>query len=95
MKTFKRELAVILLVWLAYVVEVKDASLVEVLVWPVFTFAALSFGLDWFGKSPSGMQQSSFGPPNRRRTQRSSECASGQDSDADGGDYEGPRPEDK
>lgn len=50
MKTYKREVAIILLVWLAYVVEIKEPSLVEVLVWPVFTFAALSFGLDWFGK---------------------------------------------
>jgi hypothetical protein len=51
MKTYKRELAVALLVWLVYVVETKDASTIEILVWPVFTFAALAFGLDWFGKS--------------------------------------------
>lgn len=50
MKTYKRELAVVMLVWLAYVVEVKEPTLVEILVWPVFTFAALSFGLDWYGK---------------------------------------------
>jgi hypothetical protein len=53
MKTYKRELAAILLVWFAYVVEVKEVSLVEVLVWPVFTFVALSFGLDWWGKNES------------------------------------------
>lgn len=53
MKTYKRELAVVLLLWLAYVVEVKEPNVVEVLVWPVFTFAALSFGLDWYGKGDS------------------------------------------
>ncbi len=83
MKTYKRELAVVLLVWLAYVVEVKDASLVEVLVWPVFTFAALSFGLDWFGKSPSGLQQHTLGPTNGGRTQRSSERTGSEDSNPD------------
>lgn len=53
MKTYKREIAVALLVWLAYVVEMKDANIVEVLVWPVFTFVALAFGLDWWGKDGS------------------------------------------
>mgnify|MGYP000571224322 CR=1 FL=1 len=43
-KTFKRELAVVLLIWLVYVVETKDVEIVEVLVWPVFSFAAASFG---------------------------------------------------
>lgn len=51
LKTYKRELAVVLLLWLMYVVETKDASTIEILVWPVFTFAALAFGMDWFGKS--------------------------------------------
>ena len=46
MKTYKRELAVALLVWLIYVVEVKDATIVEILVWPIFSFAAAAFGFD-------------------------------------------------
>lgn len=53
MKTYKRELAIAVMVWFMYVVEVKDANIVELLVWPVFTFAALAFGLDWFGKDGS------------------------------------------
>jgi hypothetical protein len=83
MKTYKREIAVALLVWLAYVVEIKDVSLVEVLVWPIFTFAALAFGLDWFGKSSSGMQQPTNEAPNRGWTQRSSQHPSGEDSNPD------------
>lgn len=49
-KTFKRELAVALLVWLMYVVEVKDVSIIEVLVWPIFAFAGAAFGFDSFSK---------------------------------------------
>lgn len=80
MKTYKREIAVALLVWLAYIVEVKDVSIVEVLVWPIFTFAALAFGLDWWNKSGNGVQQPTFEAPNGGRTQRSSQHPSSEDS---------------
>ena len=53
-KTFKREIAVALLLWLAYVVEVKDVSIVEVLVWPIFAFLGAAFGLDAWGKQLGG-----------------------------------------
>lgn len=95
MKTYKRELAVALLVWLAYVVEVKEPSLVEILVWPVFTFAALSFGLDWFGKSPTGVQQFTNETPHRRGSERSSKRPSREDKLPNAGDYEDYRAEDK
>lgn len=49
-KTFKREIAVALLLWLAYVVEVKDVSVVEVLVWPIFAFVTAAFGIDQYSK---------------------------------------------
>ena len=84
MKTYKRELAVILLLWLVYVVEVKGPEIVEILVWPVFTFAALSFGLDWFGKSPSGMPQSTQSP-DRGRSQRSGQRSGSQNGNANSG----------
>lgn len=95
MKTYKRELAVALLVWLAYVVEVKEPSLVEILVWPVFTFAALSFGLDWFGKSPTGVQQFTNETPHRRGSERSSKRPSREDKLPNAGDYEDYGAEDK
>lgn len=95
MKTYKRELAIVLLVWLAYVVEVKETSLVEILVWPVFTFAALSFGLDWFGKSPSGMQQFTNETTDRGRSQRSGKRTSREDKLPNARDYEDHGAEDK
>lgn len=49
-KTWKREVAVALLVFLGYVSLTQPIELVEVLVYPVFTFALLAFGLDWKGK---------------------------------------------
>jgi hypothetical protein len=49
-KTFKRELAVALLIWFVYIVEVKDDNIIEILVWPVFTFVTAAFGLDQYSK---------------------------------------------
>ena len=78
-KTYKRELAVVLLLWFAYIVEAKEVGLIEILVWPVFTYSALAFGLDWFNKS-GGMQQAKpFESPHRRGSKRSSECPGGED----------------
>ena len=67
-KTFKREIAVAMLVWLVYIVEVKDVSIIEVLVWPIFTFAAAAFGIDAYGK----LRSESPEPTNRRGSERSS-----------------------
>lgn len=78
MKTYKREIAVALLVWLTYVVETKDASTIEILVWPVFTFAALAFGMDWFGKSAGGMWEGSTLSSDGRGPKRSSQRSGGQ-----------------
>jgi len=69
MKTYKRELAVALLLWLVYVVEVKDVTIIEVLVWPIFSFAAAAFGFDAYGK----LQRNSSQSPDRRGAERSSE----------------------
>lgn len=75
MKTYKRELAVILLLWLMYVVEVKDAIIVEILVWPVFSFAAAAFGFDQYAK----LQQRSTKPSDGGRASNSSEYTGGED----------------
>lgn len=91
MKTYKRELAVVLLLWLAYVVEVKDPSLVEVLVWPIFTYVMAAFGFDQYAK----LQQSTPRTTDRGRSQRSSQRAGGQDQLPDPRDYENLGPEDK
>jgi len=82
-KTYKREVAIALLIWLAYVVEMKDANIVEVLVWPVFTFVALAFGLDWFNKSGNSLRQSPNEAPDGGRPQRSSQHPSGEGGNPD------------
>lgn len=85
MKTYKRELSVALLVWLVYLVEVKDATIIEVLVWPIFAFAGAAFGLDSYSKQ---LQQTPTEPTRGRGTQRSSQHTTGEDKHPDGGDYE-------
>lgn len=69
MKTFKRELAIALIVWLVYVVEVKDVQIIEILVWPIFSYVTAAFGLDAYGK----LQQGSTKPSHGRRAERSGE----------------------
>jgi len=69
-KTYKREVAIALLLWLMYIVEVKDANIIEILVWPIFSFAAAAFGFDQYSK----LQQSrSTKSSDGRGTERSSE----------------------
>lgn len=79
MKTFKRELAVVLLLWLVYLVETKDIDVVEILVWPIFSFAAAAFGYDAYGKLQQGSTKSSY----RWRSQRSSQRTGGEDQQSD------------
>lgn len=71
-KTFKREVAIALIIWLIYLVEVKDVSIVEILVWPIFSFAAAAFGFDAYGKL-----QQSFKPTDRGRPEHSSQYPGG------------------
>jgi hypothetical protein len=68
-KTFKREVAVIMLLWLAYIVETKDVEVINVLVWPIFSFAAASFGLDVYSK----LHRNTPEPSNGRGAERSSQ----------------------
>jgi len=75
MKTYKREVALVLFLWLGYIVETKDVNTIEILVWPIFTFSALAFGMDWFGKS-GGVRNQSSEPTDGRGSERSSEHTS-------------------
>ena len=86
MKTYKREVALVLFLWLGYIVETKDVNTIEILVWPIFTFSALAFGMDWFGKSV-GVRGKSSEPTNGRGTKRSSERTSREDEHSDVGDH--------
>jgi len=49
-KTWKREVAVAIFALFWYTVLTGDIEMVKVLVYPVFTFGALCFGLDWHSK---------------------------------------------
>lgn len=76
-KTWKRELAVIILVWFMYVVEVKSENTVEMLVWPVFTVVSAAFGYDAFSKQL--LKGGGTVPPNGGRSERSSQHTGGED----------------
>ncbi len=91
MKTYKRELSIALLVWLIYLTETKDVELVKVLAYPIFTFAALSYGLDWFGK----LQQPSTKIPYRWGSQRSSQYTNREDEQSDSRSKQRGRAEDR
>jgi hypothetical protein len=82
-KTFKRELAVALIIWLIYVVETKDATIIEVLAWPVFAFVTAAFGIDQYSKLQQGKPTQ---PINRRGDQRGSEHTNWEDKYPDVGD---------
>ena len=70
-KTYKRELAILLIVWLVYLVETKDIDIVEITIWPIFSFVTAAFGFDAYGK----LQQGSTKPSHRGRAERGSERA--------------------
>jgi hypothetical protein len=49
-KTWKREVAALLLTFLCYTILGGDVEMVKVIVYPFMTFAAVAFGLDWKSK---------------------------------------------
>lgn len=48
-KTYKREVAVAMLVGFAGIIYLGDVEMVKVMVWPIVGFAAAAFGLDAVG----------------------------------------------
>jgi len=78
-KTYKREVALLLFIWLVYLVETKEPELVQILAFPVFTFGALAFGLQWYSPNGGLLKPQSTGSTNRGRPQRSSEHTSRKD----------------
>lgn len=49
-KTWKREVSIVMFIFLGYVSLTQPIELVQILVWPIFSFGGLAFGLDWKGK---------------------------------------------
>lgn len=76
-KTWKREAAALMMLGLSYVVWTGDVDMVEVLVWPVFSFAGLAFGLDVYSNG-NGMRNVPTFSSTRRRDKRSSKHPSGE-----------------
>ena len=81
-KTYKRETALALLVWFVYVVETKDAEIIELLVWPIFTFLSLAYGMQWYSPN-GGLFKSSDELADRGRTERSGQRTSRTDQHTD------------
>jgi hypothetical protein len=50
MKTYKREVAVMLLVYLGYLGLYGRIEALEVLAWPFMLFVGASFGMEWASK---------------------------------------------
>jgi hypothetical protein len=49
-KSYKREVAVALLVGFSYVVYTGNIEMVGVIVWPVFAYVMAAFGMDSYAK---------------------------------------------
>jgi|TARA_R110000744_G_scaffold87119_4_gene170218 hypothetical protein len=49
-KTYKRELALAVFIWLVYL-SVSRVEALGVVVIPAFTYIGLALGLDWWGKT--------------------------------------------
>ena len=52
-----------MLLVLGIVIWRDNVEMVKVLVWPVFSFAGLAFGLDWKGKQDAYMVSKDFNEP--------------------------------
>ena len=86
-KTYKREVAFLLFVWLVYLVETKEPELVQILAFPIFTFGALAFGLQWYSPN-GGLLRKSSQFADGRWSQRSGQRTSWEDQQPDDWDYQ-------
>lgn len=77
-KTWKREVAFLLFIWLVYLVETKEPDFVQILTFPIFTFGALAFGMQWYSPN-GGMLRNQSTQLSYLRPERSSEYPSGED----------------
>lgn len=89
-KTYKRELAGVMFLWLVYLAETKEIELVSTLAPPIFMYIAFAFGADVYSKlQQSGSRSVAWG-----RAQRSSEYPTGRDELSNSRDYPSDRTED-
>ena len=48
-KTFKRELAIVIVLFLFYLCIFGSPAIVEVVVWPFMLYVGAAFGMEWAG----------------------------------------------
>ena len=53
MKTYKREAAIMIIVYLCYLGLYGRVEALEVIAWPFMLFVGAAFGMDWAGKQTS------------------------------------------
>lgn len=80
-KTYKREMALVVFIWLAYVTETKDVEILKVISYPAFLFISLAFGLDVYGKLRDRPEPSEFS--GGRRYESGGEHTTGEDEQSD------------
>ena len=49
-KTYKREVAVGLVMWLIWLAEAGNIAALTVVAWPVFLFLGAAYGMEWAAK---------------------------------------------
>src|SRR6056297_2876236 len=86
-KTYKRELAFLLFVWLVYLVETKEPELVKILAFPIFTYIALAMGMSWYSPNGSLLRGQSYRTSDWRGPERSSQRPGWEDQYSDSRDY--------
>lgn len=52
-KTYKREVAKVLILWAIYISIWGSAEVLSIMIWPVFLFVGAAYGMDWASKQTS------------------------------------------
>jgi len=87
-KTWKREVAFLLFIWLVYLVETKEPEVVKILAFPIFTYIALAMGMSWYSPNGGLLRQSSQSSCGNPRSQYSSQRTGWEDQQPDSRDYQ-------
>ena len=59
-KTFKRELAVVIVLFLFYLCIFSSPAIVEVVVWPFMLYVGAAFGMEWAGSQLNEVSKNSI-----------------------------------
>ena len=59
-KTFKRELAIVIVLFLFYLCIFGSPAIVEVVVWPFMLYVGAAFGMEWAGSQLNEVSKNSI-----------------------------------